>query len=61
MGVLNKKRCKHDGIYIIDGRKYLFLKKRAVQDYKDHHCVYNNRRILNNRYKHYDDENHTFT
>jgi len=55
------KYINEDGYYIgLDGFKYQFLKEISCLRLKDIYCVYNNKRILNNRLIGYDPINHQF-
>ena len=36
------------------------MKEVYGKNYRDNHCVYQNKRVLNNRYENYDYKNHTF-
>jgi hypothetical protein len=52
-----------EGVFFIKNKKYQFLKEsgdNTIDSAYDHHCVYKNKRILNNRYKNYSNENHCF-
>ena len=53
-------KIKKDGVYSIGNKKYLFMKEVYGKNYRDNHCVYENKRVLNNRYENYDYQNHTF-
>lgn len=52
-----------EGIYLIKNKKYQFLKEYGRKDIEsgyDHHCDYKGKRILNNRYENYCNQNHCF-
>jgi hypothetical protein len=52
-----------EGVFFIKNKKYQFLKEsgdNTIQSAYDHHCIYKKKRILNNRYKNYSNENHCF-
>lgn len=53
-------KLENSGIYDVSGRKFQFLKEKEGTDYHDHHCLYNEKRVLNNRYKNYDSVHHKF-
>jgi mannosyltransferase OCH1-like enzyme len=54
------KYINKEGIYILNGMKYQFIKEIYTLKSHDIHCVYKNTKILNNRYKDYDNVNHKF-
>ena len=59
--IINRKRLSC-GIHTIENRKYQFI----LEIFPNHnlnsvYCVYNNVRVLNNRYKFYDPSRHNFT
>ena len=53
----------NEGIYIINNKKYQFLKECGNSNIEcgyDHYCIYKDKKILNNRYKNYCNESHSF-
>ena len=54
------KYINEDGVYVLNGRKYQFIKEIKTWKHHDIHCVYKNTKILNNRYIDYDNMNHKF-
>ena len=62
--IIYKKFNKHinmDNIYIDEnGHKYQFIKEHFKIKLNDIYCVYNNKRILNNRYSNYNPSTHEF-
>jgi mannosyltransferase OCH1-like enzyme len=56
---LTKK--KESGVYIYSGQKIQLLKEELGSGRYDMHCSYKGKRVLNNRFKNYDDTKHCFT
>ena len=54
------KYINEDGVYVLNGRKYQFIKEIKTWKHHDIHCVYKNTKILNNRYADYDNMNHKY-
>jgi hypothetical protein len=65
----SKEICKDviindEGIFNIKGKKHQFLKECGNKDIEfsyDHFCIYKGKRVFNNRYLNYCNENHCFT
>jgi mannosyltransferase OCH1-like enzyme len=56
---LTKK--KESGVYIYSGQKIQLLKEELGSGRYDMHCTYKGKRVLNNRFRNYDDTKHCFT
>ena len=57
----NKKYLNNEGIYTLYNMKCQFIKEIDAKNLSDIYCMYNNTKILNNRYKEYSPHNHGFT